>query len=83
MSSRSSFGDPRGLENSNDHRGRSDEGRGPVKGMRRRLKTAMEAQIWGSVANYEISVTSPGLSDFQKRLQREPEQEPSGGQSEV
>lgn len=26
MSSRSSLGDPRGLEKSNDHRGRSDEG---------------------------------------------------------
>lgn len=37
----------------------------------------METQIWRAVANYQISVTNPGLSDFKDTLQCELEQEPS------
>lgn len=45
---------------------RAAQGRVPVRAVRRRRKVVMEAQRQRTVANYQVSVISPGLSDFKE-----------------
>lgn len=52
---------------------RAAQVRGPVENMRKRLKTAMEAQRWRTVAHFQVSVTSPGLSLGSRLLGRTPD----------